>query len=87
MRSLAKIRNLEQFCEKAVTMVKSNFENVLQKGVAIEKQMSSFEERSNKRSSGSESFNSNHRAALNLNINKSGAIKSPLTGDVLLFVL
>jgi len=36
MRSLGKIKNLEQFCKESVGLVKENFSQVLQKGLSIE---------------------------------------------------
>jgi len=67
-------------------MVKQNFQDVLNKGVSLEKLMSSIEERSSKdRSSGSDSWISQHRT-FHLNLNQTGHQRVPATGDTLLFV-
>ena len=46
LSALVKIKNLEQFSKTAVKLVKANFESVLTKGVNLERQMSTIEERS-----------------------------------------
>ena len=65
-------------------MVTYNFEKVLHKGVAMEKQISTNEERSNRRSSNSDSWIS-HRQ-FHLSLNRTGEFKSPQAGETLLFI-
>ena len=67
-------------------MVKSNFENVLQKGVAIELQMSSLSEESVRRSNSYGSGKLQQQIS-NLNINQRGSMDSPKNGDMLLFAI
>lgn len=85
LKSLLKVRNLELFCRNAVKMVTANFEKVLTKGVAMEMQINAIEQKSNRRSSNSDSWASHHRS-FNLNLNKTGEHVSPKTGETLLFV-
>ena len=82
LRNLTKIKNLEQFCSKAVSMVKDNFQDVLKKGLTLETQLCSVEERSKSNSSWLLPPNK-----AQLNLNSLGSQNAPATGDSLLFVL
>ena len=61
-------------------MVKTNFENILHKGIAKELQVSSM-------SGGSDGWTSHRSFRINTNQNSETKKNSPATGDTLLFII
>ena len=67
-------------------MVKTNFENILHKGMKMERQVSSLE-RSSGGSDGTNGWTSHRSFRINTNQNSETKKNTPATGDTLLFII